>query len=287
LPDRFALGRLPADPSKPKLRLRRKAQRQLDVQPSADWLSAVSQWGMLANDRVGDCTMAAAAHIAIAVDKYGQDNDLQITDEQVLEAYSAVSGYDPARPETDVGATLQDACDYWHKIGISGNKITAFAWIDPKDLNLIRSAIAVFGSVYVGMWVTQEAMDQFDHGQPWTTTNRRSRQLGGHCIQLGSYDADTFTAVTWGQTQKLSVAFQKRWIDEIVVPIDLDWLRKTGTSPAGLDVAQLNSDYESLTGQPGPFEEIIPPPAPQPEPAPDPDGDLIKAFETWRSVKGR
>lgn len=285
MPDRFALGRQPADPTKPKLRLRAAPERP---QPPAfvDWLSQVQQWGMLANDRLGDCTAAGAAHVAMAVDRYGQDRDLQISDEQVIEMYRAISGYDPARPATDVGATLQDACAYWHKTGIAGNTIAAYAWIKPQDLDLVRACIAIFGAVYTGFNFPASAMDQFNRGEPWTLV-RRTRIDGGHCVPIGAYDQGGFTCVTWGRTQKMDLAFFLRYFDEIVVPIDLDWLRKTGTSPAGLDVAQLNSDYEALTGQPGPFEEIISPPAPQPEPAPDPDGDLIKAFEAWRSVKGR
>ena len=79
MPDRFALGRQPADPTKPKLRLRAAPERP---QPPAfvDWLSQVQQWGMLANDRLGDCTAAGAAHVAMAVDRYGQDRDLQISE---------------------------------------------------------------------------------------------------------------------------------------------------------------------------------------------------------------
>lgn len=296
----YALGRLPADPTKPKLRLRRAVTERPTAPESCDWLSAVPSWPMFRNSEIGDCTVAGAAHIAQAVDRYGQDRDLQITDEQVLAVYSAISGYDPARPETDVGATLQAACDYWHSEGIAGNRIAAFAWINPQDVDLVRMAVSTFGSAYAGMWVSAAAMQQFDRGKPWTTTNGKSPLLGGHCVHLGAYDADTFTCTTWGKTQVMSVAFQQRWLDEIIIPVDLDWLRVNGISPAGLDVAQLNADYEALTGNPGPFTDVVPTPIPDPapEPAPDPapepapepadpDAELVAAFETWRAAKGR
>lgn len=306
MPDRprYALGRLPADPTKPKLRLRRAAAERPVPPVACDWLSQVPRWGMLANDSVGCCTASAAAHAAVAVDRYGQDRDLVITDDEVLTMYSAISGYDPARPETDVGATLQDALDYWHRIGVAGNQIAAFAWINPQDLELVRACLATFGSLYAGMWITSAAMDQFDRGQPWTTTSRQSPLLGGHCIHIGAYDQDSFTATTWGRTQPMSVAFLQRWVDEITVPVDLDWLRSVGTSPAGLDVATLNIDYEILTGQPGPFSDIVPLPTPEPLPIPtpeplpgpdplpvppaprDPDVELVAAFTAWRAAKG-
>lgn len=279
---RYALGRQPADPTKPKLRLRAAPERP---QPPAfvDWLSKVREWGMLGNDRVGDCTAAGAAHVAMAVDRYGQDRDLAISDADVLNMYSAISGYTPADPNTDVGATLQDACNYWHKTGIAGNTIAAYAWLNAQDLDLVRACIAIFGAVYTGFNFPASAMAQFNAGKPWTLVNR-TRIEGGHCVPIGAYDADSFTCVTWGRTQKMDVAFFRRYFDEVIVPVDLDWLRAAGTSPAGLDVATLNSDYQALTGQPGPFVDVVPPPPPTPEP--NPDAGLVAAFTTWRTAKG-
>jgi hypothetical protein len=287
----YALGRQPADPTRPKLRLRRSATARPEPPASCDWLSRIDQWDMLANDSVGDCTMAGAAHVAMAVDKYGQDRDLRFTDEQALAAYSALTGYNPADPSTDTGATLQDALDYWRKTGLEGNTITAAAQLDPQDLDLVRACIAIFGSVYTGFWVTSAAMDQFDHGDPWTTTGR-SRNLGGHCVPILGYDEDSFTCVTWGQTQKMSLEFFSKYFDEVWAPVDLDWLRVTGTSPAGIDIAALNADYELLTGQTGPFPPMVVPPAPTPDPVPEPipegnpDADLVSAFVRWQAAKG-
>src|SRR6185312_11708299 len=97
-----------------------------------------------------------------------------------------------------------------------------------------------------------------------------------------------FSCVTWGQTQKMTVEFYLRFFDEVWVPIDLDWLRATGTSPAGLDIATLNSDFEILTGQPGPFPPMVAPPPPDPPvpPSGNPDAELVAAFTAWQRAKG-
>jgi hypothetical protein len=116
--------------------------------------------------------------------------------------YSAVSGYNPTDPSTDVGATLQDALDFWRKNGLAGNRIAAFAFIDAQDVDLVRACIATFGAVYTGMNFPSSAMDQINRGEPWTVV-RRSRIEGGHCVPIGAYDADSFTCVTWGQTQRM------------------------------------------------------------------------------------
>jgi hypothetical protein len=295
----YALGRSAPDPTKPKLRLRRSAIERPVPPGECDWLSQVPAWGMLANDAVGDCTAAGAAHIAMLVDRNAQGRDIEITDEQTLEFYSAISGYDPSDPNTDIGATLQDALDQWRKTGIAGNTIAAAALLDAQDLDLVRACIAIFGSVYCGMSMPESAMQQLDYGEPWTV-QRRTRDLGGHCVPIGAYDAQSFTCVTWGQTQQMTVDFALRYVDEIWVPIDLDWLSSAGVSPAGLDIASLNSDFEALTGQPGPFPPGLPTPTPAPNPTPtpdpapqpggdpnaDPDADLIAAFEIWRSARG-
>lgn len=273
----YALGRQPLDPTKPKLRLRRAPGERPTPPPSCDWLSQVRAWGMLRNDSVGDCTAAGAAHVAMAVDKYGQDRDLVISDDDVLAMYRAISGYDPANPATDVGATLQDACDYWHTSGVAGNTIAAFAWVDTQDLELVRACIATFGTVYTGFAFPASAMTQFSRGQTWTVVPR-SRIDGGHCVPIGAYDADTFTCVTWGKAQKMDVGFFRRYFDEVVCVIDLDWMRANGTSPAGFDVARLNADFEALTGKPGPFPAWVPPP-------PSPDAELVAAIDKWRTAK--
>lgn len=281
----YAFGRLPADPTKPKLRLWRSAVEQVTPPASADWLSQVHTWGVLGNDRVGDCTAAGAGHVAMAVDWYGQGRDTVITDADALAMYEAISGYVPGRPETDVGATLQDALDYWRRVGIAGNTIAAFAFVDAQDIELVRACIATFGAAYAGLNVPATAMAQFNAGKPWTLAGR-SRILGGHCVPLGAYDATGFWCVTWGRVQRVDLGFYRRFFDEVAVPIDLDWLRASGTSPAGLDVAQLNADFTALTGQPGPFVDVTPPPAP---PASDAAGVLVAkvlaAVDEYRAAK--
>jgi hypothetical protein len=279
-------GRVPNDPFKPRVHLR-AAPGGVTAPSSADWLSDIRTWPMLKNDTVGDCTAAGAGHVAQAVNWYGRGTDAPVTDADALAMYEAISGYRPGQPSTDVGATLQDALGYWRSTGIGGNKIAAFAQINAQNLSLVRACIALFGAVYCGLNVPQSAEDQLDAGKPWTVVSR-SRILGGHCVPLGAYDATSFTCVTWGQTQKMDVAFFQRYFDEVWVPIDLDWLTASGQSPAGLDVAALNADFESLTGQPGPFPQAAPTPTPVPVPTPadSPDAALAAAAHAWLAAKG-
>jgi hypothetical protein len=285
----YALGRQPNDPRQPRVRLRALPKTTVTAPPSANWLSGIKQWGMLANDSVGDCTAAGAAHVAMAVEHYGRGRDITLTDSDALTMYEAISGYRPGKPSTDVGATLQDALGYWRATGIAGNKIAAFAEIDAQNLDLVRACIAIFGAVYTGMNFPASAMDQFDAGKPWSVVKRSSIE-GGHCVPIGAYDDESFACVTWGQVQPMTLDFYKRYFDEVWVPIDLDWLTATGASPAGLDTDALNADYQALTGEPGPFPQAAPPVTPPVTPPvgpPDQDVDLelATAVRLWLAAK--
>ncbi|MFE2994097.1 hypothetical protein ACFXG4_03650 [Nocardia sp. NPDC059246] len=242
---------------------------------------------MSLNDSLGDCTAAGAGHVAQQINWYGQHQDAPVADSDVLAMYEAISGYRPGQPSTDVGATLQDALKYWHTTGVGGNKIAAYAQIKATDLATIRACISLFGAVYTGMNFPASAMDQFNAGKPWTVVPR-SRVEGGHCVPIGAYDASSFTCVTWGKTQKLSVDFFQRYFDEVWTVLDLDWLTAQGVSPAAIDGASLNANYQALTGQPGPFPTVAPSPVPAPTPAPSDAADaaLVAAFKTWEAAKG-
>jgi hypothetical protein len=287
----FQPGRLPHDANPPRLFMRDYLRGAVTPPSNADWTKGVRGWRMLLNDKLGTCTAASAGHVAQQVNHHGRDQDAPVADDQVLAMYREISGYTPGRPETDVGATLQNALNYWRKTGIGGNKIAAFAQIRAVDLDVVRMCIARFGSVYTGMWLPQVAMEQFNAGKPWTVTGRRSANLGGHCVPLLAYDANSFTCVTWGRTQQMTVEFYKAQFDECWVPIDLDWLRANGLSPAGIDTAALNADYQAMTGQAGPFPNVSPTPAPTPTPAPPnsaqaADLELARAFDKWRKTTG-
>jgi hypothetical protein len=269
----FKAGRLPHDPQPERLLLSTYQAAKPTPPPSADWASGIRSWPMLLNSELGDCTAAGAGHIAQQVNWYGRDTVAPVTDEQTLTMYEAVSGYRPGEPSTDVGATLQDALNYWRTTGVGGNTIAAFAQVKATDLATVRACIAAFGSVYCGMWVPQSAMDQIDAGKPWTKTGR-SANLGGHCVPIMAYDQDSFTCVTWGQTQRMDVGFFQAQFDEVWCPLDLDWLRVNGSSPAGLNTEALNADFQQLTGKPGPFPHL-------PPDVINPDVQLASVLHQW------
>jgi hypothetical protein len=248
----FRGGRLADEPDRPHLKLSRILTPELPAPPaSADWLSPVpaDAWGMLGNDQVGDCTVAAVAHKRIGDAFVGQGRRLDISTADCLKYYTHF-GYRPGDPSTDQGAMCQDVLAYWHRHGFRGEKNLAYARINVDDHRELKQAIALFGQVYVGVTITQAAEDQFNGDEVWDVT-RRSPVLGGHCITLGAYDSHGLDAVTWGTVHRLTWRWWDVYGDEAWVVLNpRDFTDpKTGRDHDGLDVAALRAHYTALTGR--------------------------------------
>jgi hypothetical protein len=249
---------------------------------------------MLGNDAVGDCVCAGAFHAQQVWEGDAQGVQTTFSTQDALAMYTAISGYNPKNPNSDVGATLISGLQYWQKTGLDGFKLAAYAQIDATNVALVQACIAYFGAVYTGLNVPTSAMSQFDAGQPWSVVSR-SRIEGGHCVPLVGYDASGFTCVTWAAYQKLTTDFYTRYFDEAWVVVDEDWVSKTGLTPSGLDGATANADFQSLTGSTAsPFPVVTPTPTPTPVPTPTPtptpstsdDATLWAAAQVWAQSKG-
>lgn len=271
--DLLKLGRNANDASKPRLELDSYLTERFQAAPSVvDFASQVASWPVYGNDRIGDCTAACAGHQIQAWTRYtGTEADIPEAD--VIQLYSAVSGYDPKTGANDNGAVIQDVLTYWRKSGVpvAGHKILAFAQL--KDLGKIHDALWMFGSVYLGFDCPESALQQFDAGQPWTVVPG-SPIAGGHAVPVQYADLGSYQVVTWGRLQQMDQAFMSEYVSEAWVVITDDWLEKNGSTPEGLDLQALGQDLADLTGQPNPFPAPRPPQPPAPGPNANVKADL-------------
>lgn len=269
---RFRGGKLPAQPARPQLRLSTVLGERITPPPaSVDWQDDRIVWPMYGNDSWGDCVFAEIGHAVNQLTYYGTGIEVEPPQSDILKAYSKVTGFDPnAGPPgdnpTDQGTYVQDALKYWRKSGVSGHKIVAYASLDVANLEEIRQAIALFGSISIGMNFPDSAMDQFDTGETWDVV-RGARIEGGHCVLAGAYDKDGVGIVTWGAETRMTWKFWQKYVDEAWVCLDEDGLTQAASYFTGAaSFYALGQEFAALTGQKNP----VPAPQPQPTPAPTP-----------------
>lgn len=236
------LGRKAVKTDSRTLRLARYLTASLPPAPPAkDWTKGVANWGMMLNDKLGCCTIAAAAH-AIQIWSANTAGEVTLPDAQVLHYYEKWDGYKPSDPSTDQGGVELDVLNNWQKGGFDKHKLFAFA--DPAHTNLeqIRQTIALFGGVYIGLSLpitaqTQAVWDVVPNGG----ANAAPGSWGGHAVFVPSYDANGFTCITWGELKTMTVAFWDQYVDEAHALLSHDWLAAKG-APSGFNLAELQAD---------------------------------------------
>lgn len=218
------------------------------VLPSApawkNWMTKIKLWPMFLNDREGDCTAAAIAHMEECWSA-NAGAEFTITDDEVQTVYVAVSGFDPATGANDNGALISDVLKYWQKTGIAGHKIAAYAQVDFTNLTLVRQAIDVFGGVDIGIQLPVAAQNMGNHwklpaGQA-LTGDYEPGSWGGHSVCVLAYNDWSFLCVSWGQVIRIDVDFWLAYLDEAWAAISEDFFRGT-RSASGFDMAQMQAD---------------------------------------------
>jgi hypothetical protein len=216
-----------------------KVYREYKI-PEAAWL-------MFGNDSIGDCTCAAIAHMVMNATVHTGDIFIPSEDD-VITAYSAVSGYDPATGLNDNGAAITDVLNYWRTTGIGGHKILGWAQIDQTNLLAVKQAVWLFSALNIGVQFPNSAQTQFANGQPWDVETPDGGIDGGHSIPTFGYGSAGTTCVTWGQTQAMSWDWFTAYCDEAYTVITDDWLdQATQSSPSGFDLATLEADLKAIS----------------------------------------
>ena len=247
---RMKLGKLPARKDPRTLQLSKYLlPGALPAVPMAcDWMKAAgTDYGMMGNDTVGDCTCAAAGH-AIQLWTANATKEITITTAQVLAAYAAITGYSPNDPNSDQGANPLDVLKYWRKKGIGGHKTAAFVQVDQTNLEHLRAACWLFGGMYGGLALPRSAQKQ----DVWDVPKGGARgkgapgSWGGHMVEIGAYIQTAMDCVTWGARKTMTMRFVLTYSDECYAVLSQDWIEKSLKAPCGFDTAALLADLKRL-----------------------------------------
>ncbi|MDR3687613.1 MAG: hypothetical protein P4L93_11725 [Coriobacteriia bacterium] len=202
------------------------------------------------NDTVGDCVLAGAVNEGI-LDCHATGKPAAFKDSDAIRAYSDITGYDPADPNTDRGTDMVAAAKYRQKHGIvdsAGNVHRIGAYLDvPIDVSKLEVAMYLFGAAGLGITVTDRTMKQFDQGLYWSMTGQKgSPSDGGHYIPGVARRGSHTNIVSWAKLVRMTDGFLKTFCDEILAYVPLDYLDSGGHTPEGFDVTALNSALAKL-----------------------------------------
>jgi hypothetical protein len=210
------------------------------ISDSCDYVKRMNEpWGMLGNDRYGDCVFAAFAHLCQGMSANATGKARQFTDKQVLDWYSAVTGFDPDDPGTDQGTFPIDALNYLYRIG----EIEAYGRVDPMNDAHVAAAIELFGGLYTAWYLPSawSGKEIWDVG-PNTDGPWRRGSGGGHMMSQHGYDGATNTpTVTWGDVVTITAKARHIYCDEAYVLVTKDWLDAKGSTLQGFDLDGLKA----------------------------------------------
>lgn len=247
LAEHKALGKLPVRHDPRTLSLARYVDRGILPVPPAelDLAGPVPEWPMYGNDRIGDCTTAAAGHMIEAWSAAAAGRAVEVPERAVIDAFDVVKIVDPATGEE--GAVELDVLNLWRSSGIAGHRIGAYAQVARDDHQLVRAGAYVFGGVYIGLELPLTAQQQ----AVWDWVGRvdgpaQPGSWGGHAVDVVAYDASGLTVVTWGALQRLTWDFWDHYCDEAYCIISTDFLAG-GITPEGFDLPALERDLSLVT----------------------------------------
>ena len=270
----------------PKLKTFLKAEAIPPTPDNIDWSSAAIQVieDVEGNADHGDCVQAEDAHyIAVLT---GNANALySYTDAQTLADYSAITGYNPADPNTDQGTDPIADLNYRVTNGYAdGSKDAGWAMVDATDRAEIRYALAEFGNLKMWFGVPDSIVASMPTGSGfvWDVSAGATNQDNGHCIGSCGYNPIKVVAVaataqgllvmTWGMLGIITWAAVAAWFvpsagGGMAVRVSMDWVNsKSGTAPSGLNASAMIAAFNQYFG--GSLPVPAPPSPPTPPPSP-------------------
>ncbi len=247
-PRRRCLGRLPPrrDSRVPRLAV---IAPTLPAAPPTHlaYVEAVSSWILGANDRVGDCTCVGPANVILALTTLAGDPK-RLSDADILAFYASLTGYNPADPQTDQGAVIEDVLAAWHARGIAAatpDRLDGFATLDVTNHDRVREAIASLGPIDLGVNLPRG----WEQATTWDVSTAGNGIAGGHCVTAVGYTARGPLIVSWGQLFQLTWAGWDMFVEEAHALLSRDALTRAGKDKEGIDWVGLQNLMTSLRGE--------------------------------------
>jgi len=207
-------------------------------------------WGDMGNLKANLCTCAAAGH-AIMVWTSSTGRLKRPKNEDIMNAYCALTNYDPTTDANDEGLEALKFLKYWRKNEISGHQIIAFAKLQDKNRKQLIQTIYLFGGCYVGLNLPKSAERQYNTTKKWTIPRggkKRDAKKGswfGHAVLITGYKDEELRIITWGQEMIMTMGFWEAYSEESYAVFSEAFIKDDKT-PTGIDIDVLKNDIEFL-----------------------------------------
>jgi hypothetical protein len=202
----------------------------------------VGGWGMLGNDKAGDCVIVGAAHETMTWAWATGKTIPSFTSVNVLKQYRALTGgadagLDPiSTAKWRVSNGLADAHGGVHKV-------KAFGAVN--SLADVELAVYLFGVCGLGLSLPNSAEQQFMDGRPWDDVTGEPQD--GHYVPcVGKNSAGNLVVVTWAKNQAMTSAYFDKYCVGAICYFSPEYLLATGKSPELFDEAQLDADLAAM-----------------------------------------
>jgi len=242
------LGRLPAKFDKRVPEFSRYLKSALPpAPPSTKWREAVSEWGLMGNDTLGNCTAASKIH-DLQLWTSNASKEATLTAADAIKFYSQTTGYIEGDPSTDQGGIMLDVLNWWLKNDLAGHKIDAYATLDFNNRANIRDAVWLLGLADIGVNLPITAQTQED----WVLTpdglkgDGEPASWGRHDCTIVDYDENWCYIATWGIIKRASWEWVHSYCEEAYAILSKEWLKSTGNTPSGFDYESLVQDMAVL-----------------------------------------
>jgi hypothetical protein len=232
---------------------------------SVDYTQGISDWGVLRNNDLGDCTCAGLAHMFRIWDALTGGKE-RANDDDTVELYTRVTQppFDPKTGANDDGAVELFVLREARKNGMRASgtdqgqdlmKLIAFAAVDVHNPVMVKLATYLFGGLYLGIDLPVTASRQQSVNQPWDDTGDQGPDgqpggWGGHAVNVVGYDDanQMFSIVTWGKVQQMTYRFFARYVEEAwaLIPDDYANLPQGKVLQGGFNYDQLMSDLKQF-----------------------------------------
>lgn len=258
-PVSFRFGRTPRsfNPRVPHMSAILAGRSLIPPPPSIDYVKAMpSNFGMMLNDQLGDCTCAAYYHARQIWSFNAQGKEATEPDADVEQLYIQACGYNPKAGGEGPGGNEQHVLSFLLNtgapIGTDGSAremILGFVEVDPRNLDDVKRTIADCGVAYIGFKVPQNIVPSGGEPPPTWTVEPSAKVVGLHAVVLPGYDSSGATVISWGSLYKMTWQFFTTYVDEVYAIADPTWVSAKGTTPGGLTVQQLEEQMAGLKGK--------------------------------------